>query len=188
MAILNDKEIPEATLPFIDAFSKNKFIKWKGQVIQRGVRFPVTDLTLFRITMVSSKAAIDQALIMSGKGCKLNSGGQQAKMFRFWYHKSPKQFSIVIEKASEDAEAVFWNEYGSNGRSLSTTGNAGIIVQELSSQHLRLSCSDGDGDFPNFSHLVVEIEMLPPDHPNNKARQYLGSVEKHSKPFEPDKS
>ncbi len=151
---------------FPDKDNRPNFIFWNGLHVKTGDRWQVPELGRVRIKILSHKKEVEQGIDLRViKGAVILAGGEEVSLLRTW---ADERYEAVVEYPyfSKSGEMYITNVYKvvlPNGitREEKWTGNAGFLVESVSSKERIYRCSYGDAEAPDFGSLVFGVTIIP---------------------------
>jgi hypothetical protein len=120
---------------------------------------------IITVTFLERKPSVPQGVALkSAKGFIKLSNGRKEKLVYVWDEEHlPK--TVDHEVSCPDGELRIWNIYKANSekdvrKADAWTNNAGMIVEDITSQKRRYRCSNGIGEF-DPTDLILEIAWQP---------------------------
>ncbi|WP_369952256.1 hypothetical protein [Ralstonia syzygii] len=130
-----------------------------GKVVVNMFRRPVKPGQVFDLRFVQGVGLPKQGLRIKVKDGTVFINNQEIKEAIVWKESAPKQLSIEcrLKKKIDTSELRIWNCWlDSGGVTQAWTGNAGMIVEEVS-DGVTLHCSAGSGD---FDPSALEVKLI----------------------------
>ena len=92
----------------------------------------------------------------------LEVAGQRAPAIMLWQDSAPPRVTLGCVQIDDDAVVRVTNRWRhADGREDEWSNNYGMLIEEEGPDAVLLRCSDGVGDEPTFTDLVVRITRLP---------------------------
>lgn len=107
-----------------------------------------------------AKGDVEQGVGISAEGGRLTINGEESEQFALWTTTAPDDVTIIATpmRGRRTLTVRVWNtwKHPTWGSTMSSTANAGLVVERVSNTAARLHASAGPGE-PTFDDLVVDV-------------------------------
>ncbi|MGF9754542.1 hypothetical protein AAII07_05025 [Microvirga sp. 0TCS3.31] len=139
--------------------SRGHPIEHDGQLVHIAWVLGPVPAGVLRLRM-RAKGDLEQGVGISADGGWLTVNGERSKQGALWTTTAPDEVEIVAKplRGRPALTVRVWNiwKHPKRGSTMSSTANAGLVVERISDGAARLHASAGPGE-PTFDDLVVDV-------------------------------